>query len=150
MPVHIYLFITYVKSTRGNTRMINSWPLCSACALRKIPSGLSSGSGRTTQEGSCPAHRTDPPMLVLNLVVTHVETCVTGFEISLQFYTIRAEVTLQNSKCPESGKQISLKNSFHPVSFHRAQLHPCSAAVMTYVTDTSQAGSSLRPGLLSL
>ena len=67
--------------------MINSWPLCSACALRKIPSGLSSSSGRTTQEGSCPARRTDPPMLVLHLVVTQAETCVTGFEISLQFYT---------------------------------------------------------------
>lgn len=35
MPVYIYLFITYVKSTGSNTRVINLWPHCSACSFRR-------------------------------------------------------------------------------------------------------------------
>lgn len=79
MPVYIYLFITYVKSTRGNTRMINLWPLCSACAF--------SHSGKTVEDPALHIGKTHRPAPVLCLAVARTETGLIGFEISLQFYT---------------------------------------------------------------
>lgn len=55
--------------------------------LQKGDSELSSHSGKAVEDPALHIGKTHRPTPVLCLAVAHTETGLTGFEISLQFYT---------------------------------------------------------------